>query len=129
MQISTTSDQGEEMAKRPSPNKKNMEDNLKITFSNSVLDQLDQLVATAKPIITTDNGELFHSDSLPISVIKTKIPFDEYLDFIRAQDGDNKPRLIHLIPVKDRSFQIVVNAPLVIGNGEVEIEGRIVVLI
>jgi len=100
-----------------------------IKFSNSILNQLDELVRDTRPIIETEKGLLFYSDKLPLAVIKIKIPIDQYLNFIKSQGDDVRPRLSNIIPVNDRSFEIVVNTPLIITNGKVGIGGREVILI
>jgi len=117
------------MTKRHSPHKKHMEHPLAIKFSNSILDQLDELVKDTQPVLETEKGSLFYSDKLPLAAIKIKIPISQYLDFIKSQDHDVRPRLANVVPVSNRNFEIVINTPLVVVGEQIEIEGRKVILI
>ncbi len=93
-----------------------------LKFSKNIIEELNKLVSAGNPVLSSDKGDLFVSDTAPVSVIRLKIPVTDYLAFIESLDTE-KPKRIHLIPINNESFQIIVNAPVVIENDSTLING------
>jgi hypothetical protein len=124
------SSQGKETTVAPSTHKNKTMQRVSIKFSASVLDQLDRQVAEGLPIVKNERGEFFSQPGKSsVGAIRLKVSLAKYFEFIESVDESLRPPLAKLIPVDNRSFQIVVNAPINILEGKLFLGNREVIIL
>lgn len=100
-----------------------------LRFSKNILRELDELVANGEPVLSSERGDLFLSESLSLGAIRLKVDIPKYFGFIASLAEEVWPRPIYLMPVEGRSFEIVVNGRVMVENNSTFINGKKLVLL
>lgn len=98
-------------------------------FSKSVLDALRAKIAKGDIAYSSELGDMFTLEDLPVSGIKLKVPLGKYLEFIESLPAADQPRSDLVVPYEDQDFQVIINAPVVKKGSELYINGKEVILL
>lgn len=100
-----------------------------IIFSGNILRELDELVVNGKPVLSSEKGNLFLLENLHFGAIKLGVSVPEYFEFIKSLAEEVRPRPIWLVAVKNRKFEIVVNAQVEVTGNSTFINGKKIALL
>ena len=89
--------------------------------SETVLIELGSLTQ-GKPDLGTERGDLFISTQLPAACIRLKIPLTDFLRHVL--DLPEFTQTFKVLPVKGRSFDIVILGGVTIADGLMAIDGK-----
>lgn len=100
-----------------------------IRFSENILRELEGLVVNGKPVLSSERGSLFLLENLHLGAIKLRVAVPEYFEFIKSLAEEVRPRPIRLVAIKNRNFEIMVNAQVRVMKNSTFINGKKIVLL
>ena len=95
-----------------------------VKIARNVLAELAQVVAEAKPALSTANGDLFLPDNLPFAAIRLKISHTDYLKYLAALPVGLRPDVFKLVMVDDLPFHVVINGAVRVDDGGTTIDRK-----
>lgn len=95
-----------------------------IRVSRNVLADLSRVVAERLPALSTEHGELFPSDTVPLAAVRLKVSTDDYLTYLTSLPREERPNLSKIVPVDGLPFNIVVIGFVSVADGRTAINGK-----
>jgi hypothetical protein len=97
---------------------------MQIRIARNVLGELSRVVSEGGPALSTERGDLFPSDTVPVAAVRLKIPMSDYLAYLSSLPTEERPSLAKIVPVEDLPFQIVINGFVSIEGSRTAVNGR-----
>lgn len=100
-------------------------------FSSIVLEEMAQVVAKDKPVITTERGELFILPSRSMIAIRLKntCMFSDYLNFLQSLDETVRPKSTWMANIARKDFQVITMDDVEVRDGKTFVDEREVVFL
>lgn len=95
-----------------------------IKISRNVLAELSRAVAEHRPVLSTDHGDLFPSDVLPLAAVRLKVPTADYFGYLTSLPADERPSLAKIVPVDGLPFHIVIDGFVSVEAGRTAVDGK-----
>jgi hypothetical protein len=97
----------------------------RIKIATNVLAELENTINQRQPAFSTERGDRFLSNSLPVAAIRLKIKVQDYLAFLASLPQPGRPELFKVVPVDNMPFEIVIRGVVEVGKDTtVMIDGR-----
>jgi hypothetical protein len=97
----------------------------RIRIARSVLVDLENIVSHGQPALSTERGDLFVCDSLPLAAVRLKIRLHDYLTFLASLSQSDQPAPFRVAPVDDVPFEVVIRGMVEVRkNNTVLIDGK-----
>ena len=96
-----------------------------VRIARNVLAELSRIVSEGSPALSTDRGDLFPSDNLPVAALRLKTPVSDYLAYLASLSEDERPSAPKIVLVDDLPFHIVINGFVSVENGLTAINGKL----
>lgn len=95
-----------------------------VRISRTVLAELSQCLAERSPVLSTDRGDLFLPEQLPVAAIRLRIPAMSYFHYIESLQPEDRPDIFRIVIVDDLPFHVVINGVVGVSNGRTTINGK-----
>jgi hypothetical protein len=99
-----------------------------IVFGDIVLDDLDR-AARGEPVIASERGSLFLLPDQSAGAARLNGTVAEYEAFLRSLDDDRRPEPRWIVPVRGRTFHMMIDAPVTVCRGKTFVGEREVVFL
>ena len=86
--------------------------------------ELSRCVSERSPVLSTDRGDLFLPEQIPLAAIRLRVPTMSYIDYIESLQPEEKPDVFRIVIVNDRPFHVVINGVVLVSNGRTTINGK-----
>ena len=97
----------------------------RIKIATNVLAELENTINQRQPAFSTERGDRFLSNSLPVAAIRLKIKVQDSLAFLASLPQPGRPELFKVVPVDNMPFEIVIRGVVEVGKDTtVMIDGR-----
>lgn len=99
-----------------------------IKLSQNTIQELEEKITNNAPILSTERGELYTLDNLPLGAIRLKVSLKEYFKFIESLNK-HKPARFYLIHIENKNFQVAINAQVYIKSKKTFINDKEIILL
>jgi len=103
--------------------------NPRVIISQNVLAELSRIVAEGSPSLSTELGDLFPSDTVPVAAVRLKISTADYIFYLSSLPSEKRPSLAKIVPIDNLPFHIVINGFVSVENGQTAINGKFATLL
>lgn len=98
-------------------------------ISQNVLAELSCIVAEGRPSLSTERGDLFASDTVPLAVVRLEISAVHYLAYLTSLPLEERPSFAKIVPADDLPFYMVINGFVSAENGQTTIKGDLATIL
>jgi hypothetical protein len=97
----------------------------RIRIARNVLAELEDVVDRRQPALSTEWGDLFLPDNLPMAAIRLKVKVQDYFAFLASLPRPGQPELFKVVPIDNMPFEIVIRGRVELRkDNTVTIDGR-----